>query len=222
MTHTERKRALVIIKSHESIPTSSCPNQTGPDLQPQVWQALPSVIPPATSSMDPELALLESCHENHMGPLSKTHAQLTAPIVTRDALDIYPHDNRVDPFPQRGLLGSVYSVNRQGLAQNSEDPRLYVNLNAPSSALICGVQVGVTKRSWRRGTNSMKGIRQKSHSILHSRDVPSERPENRGPSSPTIIFSVCIRSLSMVLLLKFVIASTGTKSIVTAHVRRLI
>lgn len=91
--------------------------------------------------MDAELALLKSCQRTTTGLLAKSHSFKTAPILTRDALNACHRDNLVDVFPQRGLLGSVLSMNRQGSAHKSNDPRLYVNLDTPSSGLICGVQV---------------------------------------------------------------------------------
>jgi hypothetical protein len=125
--------------------------------------------------MDAELTLLKSCSRNVTGPLLKTHALVTAPVVTRDALSVCVRDNSVDTFPQMGLLGSVLSVNRRGSLQDPSDPRLYVNLNTPSSGLICGVQVCSVFPKCARGhrTNPIQGIRKKSYLILHSRGVPS-------------------------------------------------
>ena len=91
--------------------------------------------------MDAELDLLKSIPRKSRSVLPKTHSQVTAPMLARDALNVCYQDNWTNAFPQRGLLGSVLSVNRRGLAQNSKDPRIYINLDAPSSGLICGVQV---------------------------------------------------------------------------------
>ena len=91
--------------------------------------------------MDAELMLLESCHRKATGLLPKTHSLVTAPILTRDALNACYSDNWVNAFPQRGLLGSVIYVNQRGSVQSSSDPRLYIILDAPPSGLICGVQV---------------------------------------------------------------------------------
>lgn len=114
--------------------------------------------------MDAELALLESRPRKTTGTVPKTHSLVTAPILTRDALNACYRDNWTDAFPQRGLLGSVLSVNQRGSAQNPSDPRLYINLDAPSSGLICGVQVRVSKCSWGCGTNFIKGSG-KSHTL---------------------------------------------------------
>jgi hypothetical protein len=121
--------------------------------------------------MDAELNLLESSRRQST---SKTHSLVTAPILTRDALDVCSQYNA---FPQRGLLGSVLSVNQRGSAQISSDPRLYINLDAPSSGLICGVQVCVSKWSCGCGTNSIKGSG-KSHTlscILEASLIKSEK-----------------------------------------------
>ena len=91
--------------------------------------------------MGAELALLKSCPRIAACFLPKSHSLVTAPILTRDALDAYYRNNSVNVFPQRGLLGSVFSIHQRGSVQNSSDPRLYINLDAPSSGLICGVQV---------------------------------------------------------------------------------
>ncbi|KAH9911387.1 uncharacterized protein B0H18DRAFT_1169579, partial [Fomitopsis serialis] len=60
---------------------------------------------------------------------SKDHEIQTAPIFTREA---YAQGGGPDCFPQRGLLGSVKDI--------ADDKRIYLNTNAPFSALVCGVQ----------------------------------------------------------------------------------
>jgi len=70
----------------------------------------------------------------------KDHQLRTAPIFTREA---YTAAGAALNFPQRGLLGSVLEVyDRTGPVNVNEcqDPRLYLNSNAPFSALVCGVQ----------------------------------------------------------------------------------
>jgi hypothetical protein len=52
------------------------------------------------------------------------HQLVTSPLLTYSALK-----QRSSDFPSRGLLGT------------SAGDRVYVNTNAPSSAVICGVQV---------------------------------------------------------------------------------
>lgn len=63
------------------------------------------------------------------------HELNTAPLVTKDVA------NLSNGFVQRGLLGKVLSVHADGIPLKTKDPRIYINLNAPSSGLVCGVQV---------------------------------------------------------------------------------
>jgi hypothetical protein len=65
------------------------------------------------------------------------HAVVTAPVITGDALNtLGPHS-----FPQTALYGRVISQHGEGLSRKSADGRIFVNTNAPFSALVCGVQV---------------------------------------------------------------------------------
>ncbi|KAJ7077010.1 hypothetical protein B0H15DRAFT_862818 [Mycena belliarum] len=76
-------------------------------------------------SMDAELAFLatatpvEHKTDNHL----LHHQLVTSPLVTYSALKHHAME-----FPSRGLLGT------------SAGDRIYVNTNAPSSAVICGIQ----------------------------------------------------------------------------------
>ncbi|KZT12867.1 uncharacterized protein LAESUDRAFT_766894 [Laetiporus sulphureus 93-53] len=73
-------------------------------------------------------------------PDSRDHELKTAPIFTRDA---YVATKAQQVFSQRGLLGSVmeiYDKNGANHADTCHDNRLYLNTNAPFSALVCGVQ----------------------------------------------------------------------------------
>jgi hypothetical protein len=65
------------------------------------------------------------------------HAVVTAPVLTGDAL----HTVGADVFPQTALYGRILSQHGDGLSKRSTDGRLYINTNAPFSALVCGVQV---------------------------------------------------------------------------------
>src|SRR5258708_2148907 len=93
--------------------------------------------------MDPELGLLGLFLRKSTSILQKTHSLVTAPILTRDAVNACYQKNWADAFPQRGLLGSIVAINQRGTMRHAFDPRLYINLDAPSSGLICGVQVCV-------------------------------------------------------------------------------
>jgi hypothetical protein len=86
-----------------------------------------------------EFELLATHHEDEDAQSYVRHEVQTAPLVSRDALDVGEHN-----FAQRGLLGSVVSVHSKALLGKPVDRRIYINLDAPSSGLVCGVQVGIT------------------------------------------------------------------------------
>jgi hypothetical protein len=65
------------------------------------------------------------------------HELKTAPLVIRDVTSLS------DGFVQRALLGKVLSVHSNGIPSRTQDPRIYMNLDAPSSGLVCGVQVSL-------------------------------------------------------------------------------
>ncbi|KAH9934142.1 uncharacterized protein B0H18DRAFT_1207689 [Fomitopsis serialis] len=71
---------------------------------------------------------------------TKDHELQTAPVFTREA---YARSGGPDRFPQRGLLGSVvrvYDGSGPCTKDIAGDKRIYLNTNAPFSALVCGVQ----------------------------------------------------------------------------------
>ncbi|KAH9469508.1 hypothetical protein Pst134EA_006800 [Puccinia striiformis f. sp. tritici] len=43
-------------------------------------------------------------------------------------------------FPQRAVIGSIFGQHAPGFSKTTLDPRLYLNVNTPFSALICGIQ----------------------------------------------------------------------------------
>jgi hypothetical protein len=43
-------------------------------------------------------------------------------------------------FPQRAVIGSIVSQHAHGFPKTTSNPKLYLNVNTPFSALICGVQ----------------------------------------------------------------------------------
>ncbi|KAG8831139.1 hypothetical protein FRC17_003588, partial [Serendipita sp. 399] len=63
------------------------------------------------------------------------HELKTTPLATREAVDV-----QEDELAQRGLLGKVLSVHGEDFPLKLGDPRIYMNLDAPSSGLVCGVQ----------------------------------------------------------------------------------
>jgi hypothetical protein len=65
------------------------------------------------------------------------HAVVTAPVLTGDTLQALG----AEAFPQTALYGRVISQHGNDLDPKTLDPRVFVNTNAPFSALVCGVQV---------------------------------------------------------------------------------
>ncbi|KAI0796532.1 hypothetical protein C8Q75DRAFT_198887 [Abortiporus biennis] len=65
------------------------------------------------------------------------HEHRTAPLFTRDAyVDVGLHNEK----SQYGVLGSTLAIYEKAVPRVPTDPRLYINTNAPFSALVCGVQ----------------------------------------------------------------------------------
>lgn len=67
----------------------------------------------------------------------KNHALLTTPVFTGDAL-LHAGD---DAFSQYALYGEVLSQEAEGFPKKLQSPQLFINSNAPFSAIVCGVQV---------------------------------------------------------------------------------
>ncbi|TBU49055.1 hypothetical protein BD309DRAFT_883325 [Dichomitus squalens] len=65
------------------------------------------------------------------------HEVITAPLLTRGA---YEAAGMALKKSQYGVLGSVSAICEKGGSYKPHDPRLYVNTNAPFSAIVCGVQ----------------------------------------------------------------------------------
>ncbi|PVF92780.1 hypothetical protein CPB86DRAFT_716798 [Serendipita vermifera] len=73
------------------------------------------------------------------------HELKTSPLVSKDALDLSiasqaDSEQESEQFVQRGLLGKILSIHSEDLQHTPKDVRLYMNLDAPSSGLVCGVQ----------------------------------------------------------------------------------
>jgi hypothetical protein len=79
--------------------------------------------------MDDELAFLETAMPADQDDNANLlrHQLITSPLLTYSALE-----HRAADFPSRGLLGTSAGI------------RVYLNTNAPSSVVICGVQVGLS------------------------------------------------------------------------------
>ncbi|KAG1732028.1 uncharacterized protein EDB91DRAFT_1251964 [Suillus paluster] len=69
--------------------------------------------------------------------LSKDHELKTAPLITREA---YVTAGYKKNSTQYGVMGEVLSIHSKSSAYVPVDPRLYINTNAPFSAVVCGVQ----------------------------------------------------------------------------------
>ena len=85
---------------------------------------------------DPELELLgdDTSEDESTG---SAHAFRTAPIFTGDALQSLGST----VLPQRALYGRVLAQNVPTFPTHPLNRKLYINTNAPFSALVCGVQV---------------------------------------------------------------------------------
>ena len=83
----------------------------------------------------PELELL--AEDDLTSDDAEVHALRTAPIITGDALSLIGSDN----LPQRAVYGQLLEQRAVGFPLHPEVPQLYINTNAPFSALVCGVQV---------------------------------------------------------------------------------
>lgn len=68
---------------------------------------------------------------------STEHEMRTAPLITREAFVAAGFKDRV---LQYGVLGETLSIHSKSGAHVPIDPRLYINTNAPLSAVVCGVQ----------------------------------------------------------------------------------
>ncbi|KAG9018997.1 hypothetical protein FRB90_007377 [Tulasnella sp. 427] len=67
-----------------------------------------------------------------------SHQIVTAPLITRDAF-VYG-DGLSNSVRQYGVIGSIVSIHSQGSIEPYDDKRVYLNTNAPFSAVVCGVQ----------------------------------------------------------------------------------
>ncbi|KAG8885148.1 hypothetical protein FRB97_001966 [Tulasnella sp. 331] len=100
----------------------------------EIWT--PDVASLSVSTPDvesPEFDLLDERVLNE-----QPHEVVTAPLITRDA---YDHGKGLaKAVPQYGVIGSILSVHSHDAIEFHGDPRLYLNTNAPFSAVVCGVQ----------------------------------------------------------------------------------
>ncbi|KAH7930072.1 hypothetical protein BV22DRAFT_1079734 [Leucogyrophana mollusca] len=89
----------------------------------------------ATSAYE-ELQLLRDDNLDARGR-SRDHELRTAPLLTRDA---YVAAGYRDHTTQYGVMGRALAIYNKSVGYTPVDPRLYINTNAPFSAIVCGVQ----------------------------------------------------------------------------------
>ncbi|KZV75964.1 hypothetical protein PENSPDRAFT_680684 [Peniophora sp. CONT] len=87
------------------------------------------------SKHPPNALLVDDAEDTDMDSAA-LHGLKTAPIITSDALDSLPSG----VVPQVAVYGRLISQHAQNLPAKPGSERLYINTNAPLSALICGVQ----------------------------------------------------------------------------------
>lgn len=90
-----------------------------------------------SSAHDPEMDLLNS--EGSLSPDENAthHSVRTAPVLSGDAAELLGSGL----VPQRAVYGRILSQVIDGEEQLSVIPKLYINSNAPFSAVVCGLQV---------------------------------------------------------------------------------
>lgn len=89
----------------------------------------------SSNKVDPELSLLAGSKFATDGG-AQLHQIASAPLFTREAANLSGQTF------QRGLLGTSVTIHSErDFPTAPNDPRLYLNLNAPTSGLVCGVQV---------------------------------------------------------------------------------
>ncbi|KDQ29197.1 hypothetical protein PLEOSDRAFT_1112157 [Pleurotus ostreatus PC15] len=82
-----------------------------------------------------EMQLLDGCPKSM--PSSESHDMNTAPLMMRDAYMLGVGNNNTTQY---GVLGKTLTVGSPNGYESFQDSRLYVNTNAPFSAVVCGVQ----------------------------------------------------------------------------------
>ncbi|KAF4619953.1 hypothetical protein D9613_005364 [Agrocybe pediades] len=95
-----------------------------------------------TQDQSEEWQLLEDSGDSEVEPIDQDvaisrHDLATAPLITREA---YAETARSGRASQYGVLGKVLSIQSKDRSEKIDDQRLYLNTNAPFSAIVCGVQ----------------------------------------------------------------------------------
>ena len=86
---------------------------------------------------DPELRLLQVFGSVPSTETTTNHTFKTAPVITGDAFEALG----AQCIPQKAVYGALYSQHGVGAAALIRSPKVYINMNTPFSALVCGVQV---------------------------------------------------------------------------------
>lgn len=124
---------------------------------------------------DPELDLLgDDLVPGDEADAAANHALRTAPLITGDAYEELGHKI----FPQRALYGRIVSQHSSRLPEHPRSAKVYINTNAPFSALVCGVQVSFILSSSSPSLMKHKQGSGKSHStsvLLESCLMKDER-----------------------------------------------
>lgn len=86
-----------------------------------------------------ELSLLHSEGSSSSDLQASDHSLRTAPILTGDASVLLGPDI----IPQRAVYGRILSQVLDDDEQRPIEPQVYINSNAPFSAVVCGLQVRI-------------------------------------------------------------------------------
>lgn len=97
----------------------------------------------------------------------QSHSVQNAPLATADAL----YGSPTALLPLTSLFGVVYETYAKNFSLKPSDPRIYCDINAPASFVVCGVQVSVCSvrvvnlrsQALTRKRADLTGIRQESH-----------------------------------------------------------
>ncbi|KAG6371854.1 hypothetical protein JVT61DRAFT_8851 [Boletus reticuloceps] len=92
---------------------------------------------PLYKLQDVKAALEELEHLQTERDQSRDHEVRTAPLITREA---YVAGGFAKMSMQYGVIGEALSIQSTFGVYEPVDPRLYINTNAPFSAVVCGVQ----------------------------------------------------------------------------------
>ncbi|KAI0751495.1 hypothetical protein C8Q80DRAFT_1157643 [Daedaleopsis nitida] len=116
--------------THQLWPSEPAPNDTRSSTPSSTSTCATSLV-----ECVEELSLLNS--DSPLEDVTGAHEVVTAPVLTRAA---YASANLDQKKSQYGVLGSVMAIREKGNQYTPADPRLYLNTNAPFSAIVCGVQ----------------------------------------------------------------------------------